>query len=63
MLRLIRGGIRSGRFWRVAPRWPLACSAGILLRPGGPVQDRVRGRLAAGLLLAVAVAALAAARQ
>ena len=26
----------------VASRWPLAGSAGIPLRPGGPVQDRVR---------------------
>jgi phosphoserine phosphatase RsbU/P len=46
----------------VAPRWLLAGRAGIPLRPGGPVQDRVRGRLAAGLLLAVAVTALAAAQ-
>jgi phosphoserine phosphatase RsbU/P len=55
-------GVRSYRFWQVASRWPLAGSAGIPLRPGGPVQDRVRGRLAAGLLLAVAVTALAAAQ-
>jgi hypothetical protein len=34
MLRLIRGGIRSGRFWRMAQRWPLAGHAGI--PPLGP---------------------------
>jgi phosphoserine phosphatase RsbU/P len=46
----------------VAPRWLLAGSGGIALGPDGPVQDRIRGRLAAGLLLAVAVTVLAAAQ-
>jgi hypothetical protein len=52
-------GVRSYRFWRVASRWLLTGSAGIPLRPDGPVQDRVRGRLAGGLLLAVAWLAFA----
>jgi phosphoserine phosphatase RsbU/P len=59
---LIRGGVRSYRFWRVAPRWLLTGSAGIPLGPGGPVQGGVRGRLAAGPLLTVAATALTAAQ-
>jgi phosphoserine phosphatase RsbU/P len=62
MLRLIRGVTPAIRPRRVAPPWPLAGRAGIPLRPGGPVQGKVRGRLAAGLLLAAAVTALAAAQ-
>jgi hypothetical protein len=59
---LTRGGVRSYRSWQVASRWlPTGC-AGIPLRPDGPVQGRVRGRRAAGPLLAVAATGLTVAQ-
>jgi sigma-B regulation protein RsbU (phosphoserine phosphatase) len=59
----------QGEGWRV-PRWfwpapwrrPLPGGGGISLEPEGPVQRGVRGDRAAGLLLALAVTAVAAAQ-
>ena len=55
-----RGGWSVLRwFWRVFSRWPLLSRAGIWLEPAGPVPGAVPGGRVVGLLLAVAVTALA----
>jgi hypothetical protein len=59
-----RGAGRPGRrrSWQAAFRRPLRAGYGILLEPAGQVPGEVRGRWAAGPVLAVAVAAFAAAQ-
>jgi phosphoserine phosphatase RsbU/P len=52
----------SRRSWRAVLGWPFAAGSGIWLEPAGPVPGTVPGGRAAGPLLAVAVAALAAAQ-